>query len=547
MKKTFSLILVLALGMVTEVANADFIFGEAMNLGPTVNASAHDLCPRISTDGLSLFFPSERSGGVGGRDVYVTTRATTGDPWGAPVNLGPTVNSPADDYSLSISADGLSLYFASKRAGGFGAYDIWVTKRATKNDPWGEPVNLGPTVNSSSDTYSMAISTDGLTLHFTSNRPGGSGGYDVYVTTRPTTSDAWSDPANLGPTVNSSSNEYTLGVSADGLSLYVVSDRGGGHGSLDIWLTRRTTTNDDWGAIVNLGPEVNSSAVDGFPGPSADGRTLFFSSNRPGGSGNVDLWQIPITPVVDFNGDGIVGSADASIMVHHWGTGESLCDIYPIPWGDGIVDVEDLKVLSEHFFEAVDDPTLIAHWPLDETEGMVVGDAAGENHAYALGGAVWQPDGGYVGGALLFDGVDDFVSAPAVLDPADGPFSVFLWLKGGAPGQAIISAVGGSNWLSLDPLTGSLMTELTSAGRGASFLLSQAVIHDESWHRIGFVWDGLYRTLLVDGVAVAEDTQDGLASPANGLYIGTGKDMAPGTYFSGLIDDVRIYNRVVNP
>jgi hypothetical protein len=91
------------------------------------------------------------------------------------------------------------------------------------------------------------------------------------------------------------------------------------------------------------------------------------------------------------------------------------------------------------------------------------------------------------------------------------------------------------------------MTELTQSGRGATFLLSETTITDGDWHRIGFVWDGLYRTLYVDGVAVAEDTQDGLANPGNGFYIGTGDAMAPGTYFWGLIDDVRIYNRAVRP
>ena len=91
------------------------------------------------------------------------------------------------------------------------------------------------------------------------------------------------------------------------------------------------------------------------------------------------------------------------------------------------------------------------------------------------------------------------------------------------------------------------LTELISAGRAATLLQSQAVTTDGNWHRIGSVWDGLCRTLYVDGVAVAEDAQDGLKNAGNGLYIGTGKAMAPGTYFSGLIDDVRIYNRAVSP
>jgi hypothetical protein len=216
-------------------------------------------------------------------------------------------------------------------------------------------------------------------------------------------------------------------------------------------------------------------------------------------------------------------------------------------FGDGIVDVTDLEFLMSYWDQPVDDPTLLAHWALDEAEGNIAYDSAGPNDAHVIGGALWQPDGGRVGGAIQLDGVDDSIVASSPLNPADGPFSVLAWVKGGAPSQAIVSEPGGSNWLSLDLLTGSLMTELTSFGRGGSFLLSETVIDDGSWHRIGLVWDGLRRTLFVDGVAVAEDTQNGLTSPATGFYVGCGKNMQPGTFFSGLIDDVRIYNRAVEP
>ena len=84
MKKTISIVLVLALCMVAEIAKADFTFGEPTNLGPTVNSSSRDLKPSVSADGLSLFFTSTRSGGVGGMDIWVTTRETTDDPWVRP-------------------------------------------------------------------------------------------------------------------------------------------------------------------------------------------------------------------------------------------------------------------------------------------------------------------------------------------------------------------------------------------------------------------------------------------------------------------------------
>ena len=91
------------------------------------------------------------------------------------------------------------------------------------------------------------------------------------------------------------------------------------------------------------------------------------------------------------------------------------------------------------------------------------------------------------------------------------------------------------------------MTRLKESGRSASPLPSQTIITDGDWHRIGLVWDGLHRTLYVDGIVVAQDTQANLGGSDNGLYIGTGKGMEAGTYWSGLIDDVRIYNRAVYP
>jgi hypothetical protein len=145
------------------------------------------------------------------------------------------------------------------------------------------------------------------------------------------------------------------------------------------------------------------------------------------------------------------------------------------------------------------------------------------------------------------DGVDDYIITAPVLNPANGPFSVLAWIKGGAAGQTVISEPGGANWLSTDPFDGSLMTELKAPGRSGTPLLSQTVITDDNWHRIGLVWDGLNRTLYVDGVAVAQDTQKNLGGSNNGMYIGTGKSMGPGSFWSGLIDDVRIYNRLVRP
>ncbi len=533
-------ILILLICAVVNV-RADFIFGDPVNLGPVVNSNTNGE-PSISADGLTLYFVSiNKTGGQGPGDIWVTTRATVSDPWGEPENLGPAVNSSVWDGEPSISSDELSLYFGSKRSGGYGGADIWVTTRATVSDPWGQAENLGPIINTPADDVDVCISADGLSLYIDSFREGGYGSSDIWVSTRETLSDPWSEPINLGPTINTY-GESAPSISADGLVLFFsdfFGPRPGGYGKYDLWMARRASVSDPWGEPMNLGPAINTSGVEAHPNISADGSTLYFT-------GGPDLWQVSINPVVDLNGDGIVDSADMCIIVDHWGTDNSLCDIGPMPLGDGVVDVQDLIVLSEHLFEKVNDPTLIAHWALDETEGMTAHDSVNGNDDFVMGGALWQPNGGKVDGALELDGIDDCIVSSTGLNPAEGPFSVVTWIKGGAPGQVIISQPGGSDWLAVDA-EGKLMTELKGADESTTTLPSQVIITDEQWHRIGLVWDGSQRMLFVDSIMVAEDTQDGLGDSDNGLYIGVGKNYIAGTFFSGLIDDVRIYNRAVRP
>jgi hypothetical protein len=189
---------------------------------------------------------------------------------------------------------------------------------------------------------------------------------------------------------------------------------------------------------------------------------------------------------------------------------------------------------------------LAAHWAFDETEGMVVADSAGDNNGYAIGNPVWQPDGGLINGVLQLDGLDDYVLTGTPPNPTDGQLSVLIWIKGGAPGQVIVSQQGVANWLMADD-EGNLMTELKGTDDSTGPLQSQAIITDGEWHRIGFVWDGSHRILYVDSLAVAQNTQKAIEISISGLYIGCGKNMEAGTYWSGLIDDIRIYNRAVRP
>ncbi|MFC1763828.1 protein kinase [Planctomycetota bacterium] len=269
------------------------------NLGPTVNSSGHEGVCGFSANGLSLYLDSDRSGGHGSFDVWITTRPSASDPWIAPMNLGSPINTEYWDGLPSITSDGLTLFLSSNRPGGQGGQDIWVSKRTSTNDPWETPVNLGPTVNSADWEWSQCVSVDGTKLYFGSNRPGGEGAFDVWVTTRQTINDDWGIPVNLGPGVNSPAIDVIPSISPDSLTLFITSERTSSYGYRDIWVTTRSTTKELWSEPVNLGPPLNTSAWDQNATISADGSMLYFCSWRPDGFGRLDIWQVemPAMPV----------------------------------------------------------------------------------------------------------------------------------------------------------------------------------------------------------------------------------------------------------
>jgi sugar lactone lactonase YvrE len=247
-------------------------------------------------------------------------------------------------------------------------------------------------------------------------------------------------------------------------------------------------------------------------------------------------------PPVDLNADKKVNFRDLCMLAQYWHQEES-------PFGNHSVDYEYLAVLAEYWLT---DFRLVAHWKLDEAEGTIAYDSIGSNDGILNGDPNWQPTAGKVDGALKFNGIDNYINTDFVLNPVSGSFSAFAWVKGVVPGQAIISQANrsdgrfvhpGSTWLGTDPSDGRLLTNLMDAYFPP--LESESVITDSQWHHVGLVYDldNFHRHLYVDGVEVAKDTDIvGGASSEGGLYIGAGKDLGVTSFFSGLIDDVRIYN-----
>ncbi len=325
------------------VARADFVFGTPVNLGEPLNLSFTDeVGPCLSPDGLELYFQSYRPGGYGRFDIWVAKRATVQDPWGPPANLGPQINTSGGDGPGSLSPDGLIFYFDSQG-------DLYTTTRATKDSPWGPPVSLGPIVNSSYEEIAGIISADGLELFFSSTRPGGYGDMDIWLTKRASSSDPWGTPVNLGLTFNSPGIDILSWISPEGRIVLVWSDRPGGFGRLDMWMAARSSKNSPWGPLRNLGSSINTVYSEFITAISPDGRFCYFNDflgSRPGGLGGCDMWQAPIRPIVDFSNDGVIDLIDLVMLIDNWGTDRTLFDIGPMPWGDGRVDIEDLKAFT---------------------------------------------------------------------------------------------------------------------------------------------------------------------------------------------------------
>jgi hypothetical protein len=272
-----------------------FAWSEPVNLGPVVNSTAGDNDPTLSADGLSLYFASDRPGGLGGSDIWVARRASPHSPWEAPVNLGAPINMTVDDRTPALSVDGHILFFSSSRPGGQGGIDIWMARRASRADDfgWEAPVDLGPDVNTTADEGGPAYvqSDGGGALYFNRGTP-------ALVADDLYRAEVGRDGRTRGPALAVTElNDPTAldaqpTVRADGREILFTSLRLGGFGGNDTWVSIRRSPVDPWSPPRNLGgPPLNTSSADLQPDLSRDGRTLLFSSNRSGGSGRADIWM----------------------------------------------------------------------------------------------------------------------------------------------------------------------------------------------------------------------------------------------------------------
>jgi WD40 repeat protein len=279
-------------------------WSEPVRLDAPVNTACQEQTPTLSKDELSLYFISNRRGGLGNDtpdgcqdsfDIWVARRASRDAGWETPVNLGAPVNTANSDVTPELSPDGDLLFFA--RFVGTGRRDIYVARRAGNQDgdAWNTPMVMGPDVNTDTDEDGPTFirhegDGDGTLYFYRGNPPPTTELYAVRVT---------KDGETLGPAVvqaglNSTVEDNHAGIRRDGREIFFNSRRPGSVGgqNFDLWVATRENVHEAWSPPVNVGAPVNSQFAEFHPSVSFDGRTLVFISGAPrGGLGGFDIWM----------------------------------------------------------------------------------------------------------------------------------------------------------------------------------------------------------------------------------------------------------------
>ncbi len=266
------------------IVSADYTWSEPVNLGPGVNSSINDDSACISSDGLTLIFNRLVKGKL---RLWESRRANISETFGSATLLPDEVNGPRSDNDTPfLSRDGLTLWFSSSRPVGYGQRDLWMSRRQSLTAAWEPPINLGPNVNTTGFEQSPFVTNDGRTLFFSRNV---SDQFQILQATRTNETEPFGD-ARILTHVNNGECSSLPRVTEDGLVLVFVHspDR---LAPLGLWLATRRSVDEEFGAPTNLGSTINDSVVSG-PSLSADGLTLYYASQRPGGHGGSDLWMI---------------------------------------------------------------------------------------------------------------------------------------------------------------------------------------------------------------------------------------------------------------
>ncbi|MES2396895.1 MAG: OmpA family protein [Bacteroidota bacterium] len=271
----------------------DSIKVEIKNIGDLVNSPFIDYAPLISADGSMMVFTSRKPvienkiKNLKDR-IYFSNFDKKKMKWSNATPFSDTINAPnRNNSAISILNNGqqMLIYRDDLNTNG----DIYESHM--EGSGWTEPVNMGEPINSPYKEPSACISPDGRTIYFVSDRKGGLGGFDIWYSTKDS-AEKWGDAKNMGASVNSMEDEDGLFIHSDGKTLFFSSKGHNSMGGYDVFMSVLDQTTKVASTPINLGPSINTNEDDLYFVMEANGKTGYYSSNRPGGSGEKDIYQI---------------------------------------------------------------------------------------------------------------------------------------------------------------------------------------------------------------------------------------------------------------
>lgn len=338
-----------AFALKAMAANKSSMEFHPVNLGDSINSIRSEYYPSFTIDDSRLVFT--RRGNGFREDFYQAFKTKDGYTLAKPI-AGP-LNEAASKGGLIISQDGIWLIFAGNFNEGFGDFDLYICY--ADNNGWSEPFNLGSNINTEFWESSPSLSPDKQTLYFSSNRPGGFGGKDLYFATR-LPNGQWSKAENMGPNFNTSSDELAPYIHADNQTLYFTSGGHPGYGGSDIYVSRKGP-GGQWSVPQNLGFPINTIEDDGSLSVAADGKTAFFASARSDSRGALDLYRFELPeydrPLKTLWVKGVVRDAEtkkglpSAIELKNLKTGEVLQQVMTDETGNYLVT---LPIGSDYSF-----------------------------------------------------------------------------------------------------------------------------------------------------------------------------------------------------
>jgi outer membrane protein OmpA-like peptidoglycan-associated protein/tetratricopeptide (TPR) repeat protein len=259
-----------------------------INMGPNINTANDEYSPVSTADDKTIIYTRQIALN---EDFFQSSKAN--NEWQKSVYLSDKINTPNyNEGSESVSQDGKFLFFTGcNRPDGHGRCDIYVAQK--KGEDWGKPFSLSSPVNTGGWESQPSISADGRTLYFVSNRKGGYGGYDIWKSTL--TANGWGEPENLGPNINTPYNEQSPFIHPDDSTLYFCSNGWPGMGGQDLFVSRLDKTGH-WQVPKNLGYPINTNGDESGLSLTANGSFAFFSSNKLDGYGGFDIYtfELPV-------------------------------------------------------------------------------------------------------------------------------------------------------------------------------------------------------------------------------------------------------------